>query len=58
MTAAKACTQLCESCRLQPATTSVALGLVISFAVCDGCRPPSTPLNDDVDAILVAPDLH
>jgi hypothetical protein len=56
MTAAGASAPLCESCRLRPATGTVALGLVVPFAVCDGCRPtPSTP---DADAVLVAPDLH
>ena len=56
MTAAKASAPVCESCRLRPATGTVALGLVVPFAVCDGCRPtPSTP---DADAVLVAPDLH
>ena len=56
MTVAKASAPLCESCRLRPATGTVALGLVVPFAVCDGCRPIPTPLNDDADAVLVAPD--
>ena len=49
---------LCESCRLRPATGTVALGLAVPFAVCDGCRPtPPTPSIHDADAVLVAPDL-
>jgi hypothetical protein len=47
---------LCESCRLRPATSTVALGSAVPFAVCDGCRPTATPLNNDADAVLVAPD--
>ena len=55
MTAAKASAPLCESCGLRLATSSVALGSEVPFAVCDGCRPTATPLNDDADAVLVAP---
>ena len=46
---------LCESCRIRPATGTVALGSAAPFAVCDGCRPTSTSLNNDADAVLVAP---
>ena len=58
MTAAGASAPLCESCRLRPATGSVAVGSAVPFAVCDACRPTATPVNDDADAVLVAPDLH
>jgi hypothetical protein len=33
---------LCESCRLRPATGTVALGFAVPFAVCDGCRPTAS----------------
>jgi hypothetical protein len=56
VTVAKASAPLCESCRLRTATSTVALGLVVPFAVCDGSRP--TPSTRDADAVLVAPDLH
>ncbi len=46
---------LCESCRVWPATRSVAVGSAVPFAVCDGCRPTATAPNDDADAVLVAP---
>ena len=55
MTAAQGDGPLCESCRIRPATSIVALGSAVPFAVCDQCRPTtSTP---DADAVLVTPDL-
>ncbi len=57
MTGDLASPSLCESCRLRPATGTVALGSAAPFAVCDGCCLTSTSLNNDADAVLVAPDL-